>query len=242
MRSWSTAIMMCLIVVLASGSCLAGQYKEIDAIGVKSLIEQNAATVINPLSSIEYENQHIPGTINIPLDHLASRLPNDKNEPIVFYCLGLKCVFSWRAAEVAIDLGYQNVYAFRGGIPEWKEAGFPIESTLSLPDVTVPTVTTEELSAMVTADDIVLLDINCEEDANKFWIDTEKRVYIPLKDLQEKYTSIPKDKKVAILCLKGKRSPTAAKFLMKHGYNDVVIVEGGMQKWIMEGRPIKQAS
>lgn len=241
MKRLCISMIIGLIVAMTSGVCLSAAYKEIDATGVKALLEKNAATVINPLSPIEYENQHIPGSINIPLENLSSMLPEDKNETIIFYCLGEKCVFSWRAAEIAADLGYKNVYAFRGGIPAWQEAGFEIESTLSLPNTLVASVSTEELFRMVADEDIVLLDINCEEDAEKFWIDTEKRLYIPLNKLKENYDTIPRGKKIAVLCLKGKRSPTAAKFLLKKGYDDVVIVEGGMQKWIMEGRPIKQA-
>lgn len=242
MHLLKTLLLLLLAVIVTSGICFAAKYQEIDTEGVKKLMGSGNALVVNPLSPIEYGNEHIAGSINIPIENLKSALPKDKAMPIVFYCLGEKCVYSWRAAEDAANLGYSNVYAFRGGIPAWKAAGYPVASTLALPDIDVPAISTEKLAAMLATEDIVLLDINCEEDADKFWIDTPKRVYIPLKDLKDNYASIPKNKKVVILCLKGHRSPTAARYLSLKGYKDVQIVDGGIQKWVLEGRPVKKKS
>ena len=240
MHKLKTLLLSVLAFTVACGVCTAANYNEIDAEGTRKLMDKGGVLVVNPLSSIEYGNEHIAGSVNIPIEKLKSGLPKDKAMPLVFYCLGEKCVYSWRAAEDAASLGYSNVYAFRGGIPAWKAAGYPVESTLKLPDIEVPAISTEKLAAMLGTEDIVLLDINCEEDADKFWVDTPKRVYIPLTDLKDNYTSIPKNKKVVVLCLKGQRSPTAARYLVLKGYKDVQIVEGGIQKWVLEGRPIKK--
>ena len=240
MRKFKTLLFTVLTVAIACGVCAAANYQEIDAAGVKKLMDKGNTLVVNPLAPIEFGNEHIAGSVNIPIENLKTGLPKDKAMPIVFYCLGEKCVYSWRAAEDAVALGYSNVYAFRGGIPAWKAAGYPVASTLTLPDIDVPAISTEKLATILATDDIVLLDINCEEDADKFWIDTPKRVYIPLKDLADSYTSIPKNKKVVVLCLKGHRSPTAARYLVLKGYKDVQIVEGGIQKWVLEGRPVKK--
>ncbi len=90
------------------------------------------------------------------------------------------------------------------------------------------------------SDDIILLDINLKEDASKFYIDHAKRVHIPLDELNVSLPQIPKDKKVVVICLKGHRAPTAVKYLVDQGYEDVVMVDGGVQKWVLEGRPVKQ--
>jgi len=235
-----TLLLIVLTIAVACGVGAAANYKEIDAEGTKKLMDKGNILVVNPLAPIEFDNEHIAGSVNIPIENLKSGLPRDKATPIVFYCLGEKCVYSWRAAEDAVNLGYSNVYAFRGGIPAWKAAGFPVESTLMLPDINIPSISTGKLATLLASEDIVLLDINCEEDANKFWIDTSKRIYIPLKDLKDNYASIPKNKKVVVLCLKGQRSPTAARYLALKGYKDVQIVEGGIQKWVLDGHPVKK--
>ncbi len=230
-----------LSLILTANIALAEKYREIDAQGVKKLLDAGNALVIFPLTPIEFDHEHIPGSINIPIEFLAGKLPADRKIPVVFYCIGVKCVYSWRAAEIAADLGYSNAHAFRGGIPEWKAAGYPTTSILKLPDVVVPAVSPEKLAQMLEKEDMVLVDINSEADAGRFWIDTPKRVYISLNNLRDSYTYLPKDKKIAIVDLRGQRGPTAVRFLMVKGFKNVFYLEGGLERWVFEGHPIKRA-
>jgi rhodanese-related sulfurtransferase len=94
-------------VILATGVCLAvfvfccpavfgntqgeeDTYRNITAPEVKDLMEKNDAIVIHVLSRLEYEMQHITGSINIPITKVKTTtgLPQDKNRPLVFYCMG----------------------------------------------------------------------------------------------------------------------------------------------------------
>jgi len=231
--------MMFVLLTSAFASASKG-YNEIDAAGTKALMENADALVVFPLSPIEFDNRHIEGSVNIVMDMLQYDLPEDKERALVFYCLGIKCVASWRAAEKAVELGYTNVYAFREGIPGWEKAGYPLVTVKPLPDVEVAKITTVELVAMLENDDIVLVDINLKDDARKFHIDHAKRVHIPLDELNVSVSQLPREKKIVIICLKGKRAPTAVKYLIGQGYEDVVMVEGGVQRWVMEGRPVKR--
>jgi rhodanese-related sulfurtransferase len=230
------------VFLSVSVSVAAKKYTEVDAAQVKELMEKKDALVVFPLSPIEFDNKHIKGSVNIVMSMLEYELPEDKNKDIVFYCLGVKCVASWRAAEKAADLGYKNVYAFREGIPGWEKAGYPIVTTKPLPGVEVTKISTTDLAASLSNEDIILLDINLEEDAKKFYIDHGKRKHIPLDDLNVSLPQLPRDKRICVICLKGKRAPTAVKYLVGQGYKDVVMVEGGIQKWILEGRPVKKAN
>lgn len=230
-----------LFLVSCPGSAISAKgYKDIDATGVKALMDKEDALVVFPLSPMEFDNKHIEGSVNIIPKMMDLELPADKGKAIVFYCLGIKCVASWRAAEKAVELGYNNVYAFREGIPGWEKAGYPLVSTKKLPDVEVKKISTEELAALLFNEDVILLDINLDEDAHKFYIESAKRKHIPLDELNVSLPQLPKDKKIAVMCLKGKRSATAAKYLIGQGYKDVVVVEGGIQKWVMEGKPVKR--
>jgi rhodanese-related sulfurtransferase len=231
--------MMFVLLTSAFASASKG-YNEIDAAGTKALMENADALVVFPLSPIEFDNRHIEGSVNIVMDMLQYDLPEDKERALVFYCLGIKCVASWRAAEKAVELGYTNVYAFREGIPGWEKAGYPLVTVKPLPDVEVAKITTVELAAMLENDDVVLVDINLKDDARKFHIDHAKRVHIPLDELNVSVSQLPREKKIVIICLKGKRAPTAVKYLIGQGYEDVVMVEGGVQRWVMEGRPVKR--
>lgn len=228
------------IALVSAGSLFAQGYQDIDAAGVKMLMEKQDALVVFPLSPIEFDNQHIQGSVNIVMDMLPYELPDNKNQPLVFYCLGVKCVASWRAAEQAVALGYQNVYAFREGIPGWDKAGYPLVSDNPLPDVEVTRISTLELAEALANEDILLLDINLKEDARKFHIDHEKRRHLPLDELKVSLPQLPKEKRIVVICLKGRRSPTAVQYLIGQGYQDVVMVEGGVQQWVLEGRPVKR--
>ena len=60
---------------------------------VKSLMDSGQQfTLLNPLSDLEFNEGHIPGSVNIPLHTLKTtdRLPQDKERVIVTYCLGPK--------------------------------------------------------------------------------------------------------------------------------------------------------
>ncbi|OZA30372.1 MAG: rhodanese [Hydrogenophilales bacterium 17-61-9] len=89
----------------------------------------------------EYRNAHVQGAVSVPYkegsakevdfdradDQFAlNRLPKDKNAPFIMYCDGTICWKSYKSAVMAIEAGWKNVYWFRGGFPEWKEAGLPV--------------------------------------------------------------------------------------------------------------------
>jgi ABC-type phosphate/phosphonate transport system substrate-binding protein/rhodanese-related sulfurtransferase len=56
-------------------------------------------------------------------------LPVDKAAPVVFACNGGECWKSYKASVAAMRAGYTKVYWFRGGFPEWKAKGLPLEGT-----------------------------------------------------------------------------------------------------------------
>jgi len=65
-------------------------FKEISAPEVKNMIEERKAVVVNLLSRLEHEIQHIPDSINIPIIEIETtdKLPQDKNSALVLYCMG----------------------------------------------------------------------------------------------------------------------------------------------------------
>lgn len=240
MRLKTVMFLIGLALALPCPVFAAKAYQDIDAADVKAMMDHNDALVVFPLSPIEFEDKHITGSVNMPLESLKNSLPEDKTKAIVFYCLGTKCVASWRAAEKAVQLGYQKVYAFREGLPAWEKAGYPLTSIRKLPDIEVKKISTEELAYLSAAKNVVVLDINMDRDASTFQIDCTNRIHIPLDELNVSLQKLPKDKRIFVICLKGERSPTAVRYLSGQGYKDVAMVEGGVQKWILEGRPVKQ--
>lgn len=60
-------------------------------------------------------------------EDLGKLARGDKSREIVFYCHHAKCWLSYNSALRAIQLGYTNVYWFRGGLNTWAAQGLPME-------------------------------------------------------------------------------------------------------------------
>ncbi len=61
--------------------------REIDRAEVHRLLDRGAQ-LVEVLPSSEYEDDHLPGAINLPLRHLETRATTslDRNRPVVVYC------------------------------------------------------------------------------------------------------------------------------------------------------------
>jgi rhodanese-related sulfurtransferase len=85
---------MILLVSLQTGLTTAssGTVREIIAPELKEMMGEGKVVVVNVLSRIEYDMQHIPGSINIPFTEMKTtdKLPAEKTTPLVFYCQGEK--------------------------------------------------------------------------------------------------------------------------------------------------------
>jgi rhodanese-related sulfurtransferase len=63
---------------------------------------------------------------------------------------------------------------------------------------------------------------------------------IPLSQFVQRYTEIPRDREVLLICHSGNRSQQAAMFLRRQGYERVGNVSGGMEAWEMAGLPVER--
>ena len=99
---------------------------------VKAL-HDNGAIFIDVRNLRLYDRRRIPGAYHLDLkyayDEESLAAVANKDEPVIIYCSGVKCSRSYRASEMAVSWGYKKVYYFRGGIVDWREAGYPVESS-----------------------------------------------------------------------------------------------------------------
>lgn len=104
----------------------------ITAAEAKALFD-NGVIFIDVRSPRLHGRRHIPGAVHLDLkdmydENSLARVAN-KDQPLVIYCSGIKCSRSSRASAEAVSWGYEMVYYFRGGIVEWRDAGYPVESS-----------------------------------------------------------------------------------------------------------------
>ncbi len=109
--------------------------RQINADDLKNMMSDDSdLVVINVLSKDWYNKSHIDGSINIPIankDEFKARIVKkySKDTPIVVYCASKLCPLSREAYTILVhDLGFTQVWAYEGGIKDWEEHGFEVES------------------------------------------------------------------------------------------------------------------
>ena len=82
--------------------------------------------LIDVCTTAEFSRAHLPDAVNIPLNLLPSAdLTAAGGRPIVFICqAGVRSI---RACEIAISLGFSDVYSLADGLKGWIESGHPYE-------------------------------------------------------------------------------------------------------------------
>jgi len=145
------SIVIALIAVIAwmpSGPALA-QQTPASLPGVKIVVADEVsrllsagALVVDTRTKIEYAESHIKGARNVPYREKSAKsaafdarqdqfdltaLPADRSAPVVFYCNAGECWKSYKASKVALGAGFTQVHWFRGGLPEWRDKGLPLE-------------------------------------------------------------------------------------------------------------------
>ena len=117
---------------------------KIDVHTAKSLHDRGVTFVDTRPEKFRNKEGWIPRSVSLP--ESRSNNPNnrrltektlmnilDKTDEVVFYDSGhIGGEASAFAAAKAVNWGYQNVFLFRGhflsGVPDWKEAGYPVET------------------------------------------------------------------------------------------------------------------
>ena len=106
--------------------------KQITRENLKKMIDDEDDIVLIDARTHEgYEREHLPGAISIPASHLGENLLKHyrKDRTIVTYCSGWACESSTIAAKKLDTFGFTNVLEFKGGLEDWKKAGFPLEKS-----------------------------------------------------------------------------------------------------------------
>jgi rhodanese-related sulfurtransferase len=85
----------------------------------KDLEENEEIILLDVRTLMEYESEHIKGAVLLPLDEIAEKANEvipDKEEVYYVYCRSGNR--SATAAQLLVDMGYENIYDL-GGIIDW---------------------------------------------------------------------------------------------------------------------------
>jgi rhodanese-related sulfurtransferase len=217
--------LLCLGVLQANGE--ETPYIIIGPEELKGLVDSRADTfvVIDARNPEEYQEVHIPGAINVPqkkFDSYKHLLPADKNKLLIFYCNGVKCGKSKKAAKLAAEEGYTLIQVFAQGMPVWEEMNYPIKAGADYEKkIETTKVSPGELQAMIAAevDDFTVVDVRdpAEYDAGHI----PGAVNIPVATFASRSGQLDKKKKIIVYCNSGNRSYLAYRKLQKLSYKKI---------------------
>ncbi len=157
MKSWTALIRVCVVAVLVWPGCaradnspevplqVAGAWV-VTAAQVAELIADGVA-VIDVRAQDDYFSARIPGALHVAYSERSRqasdfdpandevpaflarlhRFVNNPNLPVILYCNGPQCWKSHKACKAVVADGYTAVHWFRGGLAEWRAAGFPTD-------------------------------------------------------------------------------------------------------------------
>jgi rhodanese-related sulfurtransferase len=76
---------------------------------------------------------------------------------------------------------------------------------------------------------VLLLDVREPDERELAVIDPS--VHIPMRDVPQRLSELPKDREIVVYCHGGTRSAMIAGFLEAKGYRDVANLSGGIDAW-----------
>jgi len=103
----------------------------VDAAQTKALYDRGVA-VVDVRATVDRNIGFIVGAVHLELfeefseDALLQVV--DKDDGVIIYCEGPKCLRSSEACEKAVAWGFSAVYYFRDGFPAWRAAGYPTDA------------------------------------------------------------------------------------------------------------------
>jgi len=244
MRIALRSLPLLAVAMLLAAPLLAAEYLTVSPEELKALVDSDMRTflLVDARNPEEYREAHIPGAINIPakkFDHFSNLLPADKGALLIFYCNGVKCGKSKKAASKAMDLGYTNVKVFTEGMPVWEERGYsfykggdyekPIETRKLAPQALQDLINKEPANIQV-------VDVRDPEEFAEGHI--PGAINCPLPTFASRSGMLEKDKMVVVYCNAGGRSQSAYRKLVKLGYSN--IAQALFADWKEEGRPVSR--
>jgi rhodanese-related sulfurtransferase len=133
MKMLYSAILVSILIVAIVSGCLSSttpaekvKHVDVSVQQAKEMIDRGEVFILDVRTQEEYDEGHIMGSTLIPVDELDRRLTElPREKKILVYCsTGHR---SLTASEKLENSGFTQLYNMKGGITEWKNAGFDIE-------------------------------------------------------------------------------------------------------------------
>lgn len=197
----------------------------------KLMAEKGDFALIDARPERAFGQGTIPGAINVPdtkFDKESAKLPANKETTLIFFCGGVKCDLSSKAAVKARNLGYKKVFIYPEGYPGWQASqpaagGAPVAIEGGKEKGSISIASFERL-LKDTPSQVMVVDVRDEKVFLKGSF--PGAVNLPINDLEKKMASLPKDKPVVFVCATGARSGEA--------YDTVMTLGAGIKAYFLD--------
>lgn len=238
---------MVLVALAVSVACQAAEktkdgFPIVSSEQLKALLDSKPAglVLIDARTAVEYQEAHIKSAVSIPLTVLeknSSVLNVPKDHRLVFYCNGIKCGKSGKAALIARSMSYKDISIYSDGMPVWEEKGYPIYTGPDY-DKTVKTSMIKPSVVKVILDSapasVTVVDVR---DAKEFAEGhVPGAINIPVETFASGSGALDKGKQIIVYCNSGGRSYNAYRKLQKLAYPN--IAQMIFEDWKADGLPV----
>ena len=188
--------------------------------------EKGGYTLIDSRPLPRFQEGTIPSAINLPFpafDKFLDRLPREKDRLVVFFCQGVTCMMSPNSLRRAEAMGYTNLKVYREGWPEWTQKNWGVISPQFVKE------------AFLDKDiPHVLIDARRAGEAQRTGF-IPGAVQLPSDKVKGALKAFPEKKlKAPIMVYDGTgkhEAVQAAMTMVKAGYENVLVVTGGLAAW-----------
>lgn len=187
----------------------------------EGIANQTSALVLDTRDASEFAQGFIPNSINIGLTGsfapwVGEMIPGVKQEILLVTNPGDEEETIKRLSRVGYDqvLGY-----LKGGYDEWKKAGKDYER--------IGRISAEKFEKHMKEDEPIVIDVRKKSEFDSEHVLGAKN--IPLNEINEHLTEIPKNRPFVVHCAGGYRSMIASSILKQRGWKNFVDVVGGFK-------------
>ncbi|MCB0017777.1 MAG: MBL fold metallo-hydrolase [Anaerolineales bacterium] len=189
---------------------------------------EDGAMVIDTAAASDYAHAHVPGTINVMMNYLASYAGWFVNYDKPIYIVTSEANMA-EAVRILHKIGIDKI------------AGY--FDTAELASAGLKTQSYEELNPSEIADDIIagnvtLIDVRAETEWNEGRLPNAEHYF--LGTLPEKAAELVNGKTIVVQCRTGARSAVGASILQAAGAKKVANLMGGITAWSGAGLPIEE--
>ncbi|MBI4731971.1 MAG: rhodanese-like domain-containing protein [Chloroflexi bacterium] len=113
----------------------------------------------------------------------------------------------------------------------------PVPVTQPVVEVVLPLEITVEEAYLKYQEGVFFLDVREQEEWDAFHI--PETTLIPLSELPDRLSELPRDRQIVVVCRSGNRSQLGRDTLLQAGFTNVTSMTGGVTEWSSAGYPIE---